>query len=50
MENFWYMITPPTVTQYENFSDIEERQTNYNHLLLDMNKEWLFQINDTCGY
>tara|TARA_B100000424_G_scaffold185760_1_gene144092 strand:+ start:8703 stop:9371 length:669 start_codon:yes stop_codon:yes gene_type:complete len=42
MENFWYMITPPTVTQYENFSDIEERQTNYNHLLLDMNKEWLF--------
>tara|TARA_Y100000816_G_scaffold288843_1_gene274194 strand:+ start:578 stop:1246 length:669 start_codon:yes stop_codon:yes gene_type:complete len=42
MENFWYMITPPTVTQYENFSDIEERQTNYNHLLLDMDKEWLF--------
>ena len=43
MENFWYMITPPTVTQYENFSDIEDRNTNYNHLMLDMEKKWLFQ-------
>lgn len=42
MENFWYMITPPTVTQYENFSDIEEKNTNYDHLLLDMDKPWLF--------
>lgn len=41
MENFWYMITPPTVTQYENFSDIEEKNTNYDHLLLDMDKPWL---------
>jgi len=39
----WFMITPPTVTQYENFSDIEECTTNYDHLMLDMNKEWLFQ-------
>lgn len=43
MENFWYMITPPTVTQYENYSDIENRNLNYDHLLLDMNKPWLFQ-------
>lgn len=46
MENFWYMITPPTVTQYENFSDIEEKHTNYDHLLLDMNKEWMFNFNE----
>jgi len=35
----WFMITPPTVTQYENFSDIEDRITNYNWHMLDINKE-----------
>jgi GR25 family glycosyltransferase involved in LPS biosynthesis len=39
----WFMITPPTVTQYENYSDIEERNVNYDYLMLDMNKKWLFQ-------
>jgi len=43
MEHFWYMITPPTVTQYENYSDIENRNLNYDHLLLDMDKTWLIQ-------
>ena len=43
MENFWYMVTPPTVTQYENYSDIENRNLNYDHLLLDMDKTWLIQ-------
>ena len=43
MQYFLYMITPPTVTQYENYSDIENKQTNYDHLLLDMDKPWLFQ-------
>lgn len=38
---FWYIITPLTVTQYENYSDIERKQTNYKHLLLDIDKEWL---------
>jgi len=42
MQDFWFMITPPTVTQYENYSDIENRNTNYNHLMLDMEKEWYF--------
>jgi hypothetical protein len=37
----WYMITPPTVTQYENFSDIEQNTVNYGALMLDMKKEWL---------
>ena len=39
-EHIWLMLTPPTVTQYESYSDIEERNVNYDHLMLDMNKEW----------
>jgi hypothetical protein len=39
----WYMITPPTVVQYESFSDIESRIVNYSHLLTDLDKEWLFK-------
>jgi GR25 family glycosyltransferase involved in LPS biosynthesis len=38
----WYMITPPTVTQVESYSDIENRNVNYEGLLLDMEKRWLF--------
>jgi hypothetical protein len=41
-QNQWYMLIPPTVTQYESYSDIENRNVNYNHLMLDMNKDWLF--------
>ena len=37
---FWWIITPLTVTQYENFSEIENRTTNYDHLMLDMEKTW----------
>ena len=40
-QDFWYMITPPTVTQYQSWSDIEERPVNYEGLLLDMDKSWL---------
>ena len=39
----WYMIIPPTVVQYENYSDIEGRDVNYNHLMTDLDKEWLFK-------
>jgi glycosyl transferase family 25 len=42
-QDFWYMITPPTVTQYESYSDIENRAVNYDRLMLDMDKEWLFR-------
>lgn len=41
--DLYYFITPPTVSQREGFSDIEKRQTNYTHLMLDMNKDWLFK-------
>lgn len=42
-QDFWFMIIPPTVTQYESYSDIEERVVNYDRLMLDMDKEWLMQ-------
>jgi len=41
----WYLLYPLTVTQYENYSDIEERKTNYNHLMLDPEKKWLYKRN-----
>jgi len=34
----WYLITPLTVTQKEDYSDIEKRHTNYNHIMLDLDK------------
>ena len=37
------MLLPPTVIQYESYSDIEECNKNYKDLMLDMNKEWLFK-------
>jgi GR25 family glycosyltransferase involved in LPS biosynthesis len=40
MRDFWYMIIPPTVTQYESYSDIEEKTVNYDFLMLDMDKPW----------
>lgn len=39
----WYMLIPFTVTQCESYSDIEERNVDYTHLMLDMDKEWLFR-------
>jgi len=39
----WYMIIPPSVIQYEDYSDIEDRVVNYNGLMLDLDKEWLFR-------
>lgn len=37
---FWYIITPLTVTQRESYSEIENRVTNYDHLMLDLEKAW----------
>ena len=35
----WYLITPLTVTQRADYSDIERRPTNYSGIMLDLNKE-----------
>lgn len=40
----WYIITPLTVTQYENYSDIENTITNYSLQMLDLDKVKFFEI------
>ena len=39
MKDKWYMICPRTVTQRPDFSNIENRFTDYNHLMLDLEKD-----------
>jgi glycosyl transferase family 25 len=34
----WYLIVPLTVTQREDYSDIEKRPTNYTPVMLDLDK------------
>jgi GR25 family glycosyltransferase involved in LPS biosynthesis len=35
----WYLIIPLSVTQREDYSDIEKRPTNYSNAMLDLDKE-----------
>lgn len=35
----WFLIIPLTVTQREDYSDIEKRPTNYSRAMLDLDKE-----------
>ena len=39
----WFLIIPLTVTQREDYSDIEKRPTNYTHVMTDLDKEWMFR-------
>jgi len=39
----WYLITPLTVVQREDYSDIEKRPTNYARPMLDLDKEAYFK-------
>jgi GR25 family glycosyltransferase involved in LPS biosynthesis len=39
----WFLITPLSVVQREDYSDIEGRVTNYSHLMLDIDKEALMR-------
>jgi glycosyl transferase family 25 len=39
----WYLITPLSVTQREDYSDIEKRPTNYTHVMLDLDKTAFFK-------
>jgi glycosyl transferase family 25 len=39
----WYLITPLTVIQREDYSDIEKKVTNYQHLMQDLDKAELFK-------
>lgn len=39
----WYLIVPLSVTQRDDYSDIEQKVTSYSHLMLDLDKKRLFQ-------
>jgi glycosyl transferase family 25 len=39
----WYLIIPLTVTQRADYSDIEHRNTNYNSIMLDLDKKIMIQ-------
>jgi glycosyl transferase family 25 len=37
----WYLLTPLTISQRADYSDIEKRITNYNRVMLDLDKKEL---------
>jgi len=39
----WYLITPLTVVQREDYSDIEKKVTNYQKMMQDLDKAELFE-------
>ena len=39
----WYLIIPLSVTQREDYSDIEKREINYTPAMLDLDKNGYFQ-------
>jgi GR25 family glycosyltransferase involved in LPS biosynthesis len=39
----WFLITPLSVVQREDYSDIEQRFTNYGHLMLDLDKQQMIR-------
>jgi glycosyl transferase family 25 len=39
----WYLITPLSVTQREDYSDIEQRNVNYNKVMLNLDKQFSLQ-------
>ena len=42
MKDRWLLVTPLTVVQKEGHSDIEQRHTNYEKLMQDLDKvEWV---------
>lgn len=38
----WFLIIPPTVVQRPDYSDIEKKHTNYQHVMTDLDKEMMF--------
>ena len=41
-KHIWLLIVPLSVIQREDYSDIEQRNTKYQSMMLDLNKECLF--------
>jgi GR25 family glycosyltransferase involved in LPS biosynthesis len=42
----WYLIIPLTVTQREDYSDIEKRRTNYTNVMIDLDKKSFMKSQD----
>ena len=42
-EDYWFLITPLTVVQREDYSDIEKRRTNYMKPMTDLDKKSYFR-------
>jgi GR25 family glycosyltransferase involved in LPS biosynthesis len=42
-EDYWFLITPLTVVQREDYSDIEKKRTNYKKAMTDLDKESYFR-------
>jgi glycosyl transferase family 25 len=42
MQDNWYLITPLTITQREDYSDIEKQHINYNSMMTDLDKARFF--------
>jgi len=42
-EDYWFLITPLTVVQREDYSDIEKRRTNYKKPMTDLDKKSYFR-------
>ena len=38
LSDIWYLLTPLTVSQKPDYSDIEKKVINYNYLMLDLDK------------
>lgn len=41
--DYWFLITPLTVVQREDYSDIEKRRTNYKKPMTDLDKKSYFR-------
>ena len=40
-QHVWFIIVPLSVVQLQNYSNIEERETDYSRLMLDLDKTYL---------
>ena len=47
MQDYFYLITPLTVVQYDNYSDIEQKEVSYTNVMLDLDKEWITKRKQT---
>jgi hypothetical protein len=40
-QHLWFLIIPLSVVQRDDYSDIENRYTNYKKMMLDLEKKYL---------